>query len=222
MPAVSTITAAWPEDRIAAFVAAARDETHGALWITLILTGLRIGEATALTWADLDLDAGALLVQRTRSVDERGKPMVGAPKTPSGRRALALPADVTTALRALRDRAAFRGQRDPQDRVFGIGPRWANQALTRFCAQHGFPRVTPHQLRDIQASWLIAAGVDQRAVASRLGHARLSMLDAYVGLTPGADSALAAGITARLDALAANASGNEHGNLAEPARESLS
>jgi len=43
------------------------DDPLEALWRLAIYTGIRRGELLALKWADLDLDAGALFVQRSLS-----------------------------------------------------------------------------------------------------------------------------------------------------------
>jgi integrase len=43
------------------------DDPLEALWRLAIYTGMRRGELLALKWADLDLDAGALFVQRSLS-----------------------------------------------------------------------------------------------------------------------------------------------------------
>jgi len=47
-------------------LAAAAEGRNGARWAIALALGLRQGEALALTWADVDLDAGALRVRATR------------------------------------------------------------------------------------------------------------------------------------------------------------
>jgi integrase len=46
-------------------VAVNRADPHLPLWILLITTGLRVGEALALHWADVDLLSGRLFVRRS-------------------------------------------------------------------------------------------------------------------------------------------------------------
>ncbi|GGQ43999.1 tyrosine-type recombinase/integrase [Couchioplanes azureus] len=47
-------------------VAAAETPRNGARWAIALALGLRQGEALGLKWADVDLDAGALIVRRSR------------------------------------------------------------------------------------------------------------------------------------------------------------
>lgn len=193
---------AWDEAEIVRFIAAAATDPHeGALWTLLILTGLRIGEALALTWAHVDLDSGALSVRQTRTTDDRGRPMLGTPKSDAGRRDLLLPPDASAQLRAHRDRAAFAGIAQPTARVFPFIADTARKRLRAFCAAHGFDAgLTPHDLRHIHISWLTAARMDPLAIIARVGHSNLAMLREYAHLAPGSAAALNTALGARLDA----------------------
>lgn len=55
----------WSTEQARALVAATRDDRLRALWATILGTGLRGGEALALRWEDVELDAGTLLVRRS-------------------------------------------------------------------------------------------------------------------------------------------------------------
>ncbi len=69
-------------------LASARGDRLEALAVLVLSTGLRQGEALALTWDDLDLAAGTVTVRKS--------------KTPAGVRTIALPDMTTTTLRAHR------------------------------------------------------------------------------------------------------------------------
>ena len=74
-----------------------------ALFLLLIDTGLRPGEALALGWSDLDLDASWLRVERGLGRRRMGEPWrFEAPKTSGSRRTVPLPATIIRALRAHR------------------------------------------------------------------------------------------------------------------------
>ncbi len=77
-----------------ALLKAAEETNLHALWALLATTGLRIGEALALRWNDLDLEARTLRVNRTvfRNV-------VSQPKTKSSRRTIRLSGLAIGALR---------------------------------------------------------------------------------------------------------------------------
>ena len=75
-----------------------------ALVATLAWTGLRFGEASALRWEDVDLDAGILRVRRAQW---RG--IVGHPKARASKRRVVLAPDLVATLHIHRD-AMLRGQ----------------------------------------------------------------------------------------------------------------
>src|SRR5450759_5092684 len=75
-----------------------------ALWVLLTTTGLRIGEAAALTWDDLALDAGRLSIRHTVSRQKGVGLTVGPAKTDGSRRTVHLGAVAIEALRLHRDR----------------------------------------------------------------------------------------------------------------------
>ena len=64
--------------------------------------GLRFGEATALTVADLDLDVAQPVVRVNKAwkMGENGAPYLGAPKTKRARRTVTIPAPLVPVLRA--------------------------------------------------------------------------------------------------------------------------
>ncbi len=52
-------------DEQARFIAEARNYTIGEMFVLMLATGLRIGEATALTWGDINFEKGCLSVNKT-------------------------------------------------------------------------------------------------------------------------------------------------------------
>ena len=142
-------------------VAAIADDWLGPLYVLLLATGLRLGEACALDWRDLDLERGTVAVRQgktTRSV--RTVPIL----------AFALPV-----LRAHRARLAsvdldapvFVGQRS-HDRLTGYV---ASQHWPRLLRDVGWRPMRAHDLRHGWASLALAAGVPMRVIADQLGHA---------------------------------------------------
>ena len=156
----------------------------------LYSTGLRWGEATALTPGDLDLDGVTPVVRVTRAW-KKGKTGVylGSPKTRRSRRTVALPPQIVPDLRAL---AAGKAAGDllftsvEGKRVSGQHfnarvwhPALAKSGLTKR------PRV--HDLRHSHASLMIAAGMDLLQLQHRLGHESLKTTgDTYGHLMPDA------------------------------------
>jgi integrase len=173
---------------------------HG-LWVLLFGTGLRIGEALALTWEDVDLDR--LVVQVRRS------------KTQAGIRSVPIGREVADALRAhralqLRERLA-------------AGPLWEDHGLVfpttrgtpqssdnvrrrdwaRALAAAGLPHRRLHEIRHTAGSMILEEAADSkaglRAAQDMLGHASASfMLQRYAHSLPAAQREVAERLGRRL------------------------
>lgn len=153
----------WTADQLRAFLAGCVGQPQGDLLVVLATSGLRLGEALALTWADVGPAGVSVNVNGTW---RRG--VVNPPKTAAGRRTVLLP---LAARDALARRMAEVGHPKPTDRIFPTDERTAQKAMATLCARLGLPRLTPHGLRHLHASVLLAEGVPLPEVAARLGHA---------------------------------------------------
>ena len=188
----------WDTRQLGVFLEATTDHRFGPLWAVLVATGMRLGEALALTWSDVDLSAGTLTVRRTIS-RVGGQWVRGEPKTGAGRRAVVLPSDALAALRHQRAHVAEARLRagsawNDEGLVFpnlAGGPIHANKIeneLAEACKRYGLPPLTPHGLRHLHASLLLAGGVPVPDVSRRLGHASSAItLAIYSHALPGRD-----------------------------------
>jgi integrase len=171
------------DDELAAVLDAAAPEWADLL-VLLALTGLRISEALALRWKDVDLGAGQPLVKVRRAV-RNGE--FAAPKSRHGRRDIPIPASLVDAL-AARRRAA--GSPRAGDLLFPAadgGPLDDGYARRRSIAPAvkaaGVEWASFHALRHTCASRLFEAGWDVKQVQLWLGHHAPSFtLDTYVHL----------------------------------------
>ncbi|MGI8702767.1 MAG: site-specific integrase [Nocardioidaceae bacterium] len=154
----------------------------------LLATGLRIGEASAVRWDDVDLTSGTVAVKAT-VVRVKGEGLLAkSTKSDAGTRTLVLP-DWCVALlqrrqgtaRALHTSldgapifpAASGGWRDPSNTQSDL--REAFNAA-------GYPWVTSHVFRKTVATLMDQAGLSSRATADQLGHANPSLAqDVYYG-----------------------------------------
>jgi integrase len=169
----------WSVDDTSRFLAATDGDRHGALWRFLIYTGARIGEATALRWEDLNGDA-VTIRQAVHRI--RGEWSVTPPKTHAGVRKIKLPDAVLRMLRQEKARQAERRLRAgakwndrglifSNDRGGILHPSMTAHALRATCDRLRLTRLTPHGLRHLSASLLIAQNVPLPNVSRRLGHA---------------------------------------------------
>jgi integrase len=150
------------------------------LVLLLVLTGIRFGEATALTVGALDRGAHSARIHTAWK--QSGKQ--GAPKSRRSRRTVAVPEQVFVALEPL-----IAGKR-PGDLVF-LSPRGARVRSGNFYNQVWGPlveRVGPsigkhprvHDLRHSFASWALQAGIPLPVVQRQLGHESITTtVDTY-------------------------------------------
>lgn len=166
-------------------------EWQRPMWRLLIGSGLRLGEATALTATDFQLDAATPSVRVTKAYQEMEDGWaVGAPKTKKARRTVALAPSTVDAIRA-RVEAAQRNKP-----VFSVSPTtavypqhrqwldgWYDAVKAADLGLDQRPRI--HDIRHTHASLMIAGGMNLFELANRLGHESiLTTTSTYGHLTP--------------------------------------
>jgi integrase len=183
-----------PEDA-KTFLEEAKKNRIGALFSVALAVGVRLGEALALGWDDVDLDAKTLRVRR--ALQRVGTELKFAePKSERSRRTVSLPDFAVTALR--RQRTAQKRER------LKAGSWWVESGLV-FTSTKGtaldernvrrefnaileaaeLPSVRIHDLRHTCASLLLAQDVHPRVVMETLGHSQISLtLDTYTHIMP--------------------------------------
>lgn len=174
------------------FEATANDRLH-ALWVVLATSGMRIGEALALDWSDVDLASGRIRIRRSlQRLPGQGFTFV-EPKTNRGRRNVMVPSGTVAALRRHRTKLEVElGRRlSNQDLVFPsakdrpLEQGFIYWSLQRALEAAGLPRVRVHDLRHTAASILLEHGVHPKIVQEMLGHSTIALtLDTYSHAIP--------------------------------------
>jgi integrase len=176
----------WTPEASSRFAASLQgDSWDGALGALLLGGGLRLGEAFALRWSEVDFAAGTVRVERTRALIQR-QFVEGAPKTYAGTRPVTLPTFAITVLRRWRKvQAERRLACGPawfgEDRVVTLADgrtpgRWeSGERLRKRAEALGLPPLRNHDLRHLSASLALSAGVPLPDVSRRLGHANVSI-----------------------------------------------
>lgn len=187
-----------------------RDPDWGTLvWLTMV-TGLRRGELCGLRWRNLDLETGVIHLEK--SIGQRGsKTWEKDTKTHQDRR-IFLDPDTVALLRDHRSRFEARAvalgiSLSDDSFVFSLAPDGAthlkpDSVTSRYngMARRLKIKTTIQNLRHYSATELIAAGVDIRTVAGRLGHGGggTTTLRAYAAWVSEADQRAARVLAGRM------------------------
>jgi integrase len=173
-----------------------RDHPWHPLWVLLATSGLRIGEALGLTWKDIDLDAGQLVVRHALQRQRGHGLLLVEPKTRRSRRSVPLSEGTVDVLRQHRRRQA--------EAELNVGPLWQKRDMV-FCDAFGkpahgsslgevlrdaltaadLPRMRIHDLRHTAATHLLSRGIHPKIVQELLGHSTIALtLDTYSHVSP--------------------------------------
>lgn len=149
----------------------------------MLATGVRIGEALAVLWSEIDFAAGTVQITST-IIRVKGEGLLRKDtKSAAGQRTLALPVSAVAVLRrrfmtgARLDQPVFPsvtgGFRDPAN---------VRRELREARGEAALAWITSHTFRKTAATILDDAALSARLVADQLGHARPSMTqDVYLG-----------------------------------------
>lgn len=149
-------------------------------------TGLRIGEISALTWGNIDLENRKLYVQKTYqripSSDEEGKKtslVLGETKTTASQRCIPLSRKLVRALKKWRKTHQSHYLFSSNNRP--VEPRLLSYHFKRIANKAALASIHFHQLRHTFATRCIEAQADIVSVSTLLGHASAkTTLDIYV------------------------------------------
>lgn len=199
-----------------------RSSDHYHLYLTAVLTGMRLGELLGLRWKDVDFTLELASVQQT--FYRLGRQQIfKEPKSPRARRRIALPPDLVEELRQLRDRLEEERRQRGRCPTSACKDRncvnWHDYGLV-FCQPNGrplhahnvtqrdfrkvleragLPRVRFHDLRHGHASHLLRQGVHPKVVQERLGHSTPAFtLAVYSHVLPGMQEQAARELAERL------------------------
>ncbi|MBR5950500.1 MAG: site-specific integrase [Actinomycetaceae bacterium] len=158
----------------------------------LAFTGMRLGEVSALTPADIDLEKGIITVSRSVSPDIHGKLVEGTTKTGKTRAVPIIPAFRPYLLEAMDgvgdDERIFVGPRggtlDSSNLARAINLRAWREEVKKF--PKGEPKLHIHDLRHTVLTHLFYAGVPANVVQSVAGHSSLDVTMLYTQADIGA------------------------------------
>lgn len=159
----------------AQFLAALDGITTKPLLVFLLATGLRVGEALALTFADIDFHDKTVSVNKNVVFIEGKRIDQDTTKSAAGVRIVPIPEEVMNLLPK---------RTDDQDLVFPYAYSGVRSALRRISNALGFT-VTAHLLRHTYATRLEEAGISPKMKQYLMGHASLDMTqNTYTDIQP--------------------------------------
>ncbi|WP_051812152.1 tyrosine-type recombinase/integrase [Kitasatospora sp. MBT63] len=194
----------WTVDQTAEFLDSIRDDRLFSLWHLIIFRGLRRGEATALTWDDIDLKRGIVHVSH-QLVSINYEVHEDTPKADS-EGDVRLDQETVRLLKLWRktqraERKEWEQQGawvDAGGRIFtqengeGYHPQQLSDRWERLVDLSGLPPVRLHDGRHAAASIAFASGQDPKVVQAMLRHAsRRTTMDIYTNVMPEMEQASA-------------------------------
>lgn len=160
-------------DEARRFLEATADDPRFALYALAITTGMRRGELLALKWADIDMAAGTVRVEKSLRQLDRYRFAREQTKTEKSRRTLPIPGVALRALKAMPKGTTGYVFARPDGRP--LPPAEVTRQFQATLTAHGFREVRFHDLRHTAANLALdRMGGDIRAVSAMLGHASIA------------------------------------------------
>lgn len=176
---------AWTADQLSRFLDVCKNDENPQIYPffrVLAMCGLRVGEARALTWSDIDFNKNTISVNQTMTVthspDGTGSTKsIGTPKTVASMAKVMMDIETADSLRSLHDLKlstdfVFANPTTGQPRSW----MFASYQLSKLskCAQ--VPTIKVHGLRHTFCSLLIQAQVPLSAAQGMMRHSNLAQV----------------------------------------------
>jgi integrase len=186
----------WTPDMLRHLLAQEPDPIYRALWVTVAVTGARIGEVLVLTWGDLDRETSTISITKSLTKGANGVWTVGPTKTRKTRVVA-----VSSLLWDLFDEAIASTEFSVWystagiEGVGSIGSPHAKPSTLVFVNKHGrpisesmayhawqnaisradVPAIHIHDLRHLHATSGLRLGIPLKVMSDRLGHADIGI-----------------------------------------------
>ncbi|MCS8593114.1 site-specific integrase [Enterococcus faecium] len=166
------------------------------LFRVLAFTGIRKGEALALTWDDVDFFNKTLKINKTITKNSDNKFISTPPKTNTSIRNISLDDETLNILKSWKTQqkryllAHGQHAKTKNQIIFSsknnnyIDITRPNIILSRICKKHNFNDITIHGFRHTHCSLLFEAGLSVKEVQERLGHSDIhTTMNIYTHVT---------------------------------------
>lgn len=172
-----------------------------SFWL-LFMTGMRIGEAAALQWSDIDFETGILSINKNLYYKTMTEYKFVEPKTQAGIRDIVIDDDTIKELKEWKEvQQKVLTNCDFVMSYSGIptSKHTLPRALEKLAELAGVHRIKIHALRHSHASLLISMGENPLIIKDRLGHEKIqTTLGTYGHLYPNSNFEVAKKLTGKL------------------------
>lgn len=169
---------------------------HYALFRLLAFSGMRKGEALALTWNDINFTSKEIRINKTLSSGENNRLFVQTPKTKNSIRTLKMDKitlDILEEWNKLQKQDYLKlgiNTLKPDQLVFSnednkyLQPAMTRKWMIRIQEKYSLKKITTHGLRHTHCSLLFEAGASLKEVQERLGHSDIqTTMNIYTHVT---------------------------------------
>ena len=171
----------WTLEEFQKFIAAVDAPQYRVLFLTLYYTGMRIGEALALTLSDINYENCTISISKTMQTAD-GVRFTTSPKTASSNRIITIPEQLRNELISFINTLYDISE---NDYIFTCGKTAVRKSLNKYAEMAAVKQIRIHDLRHSHASLLINMGVQPLLISERLGHDNIqTTLNIYGHLYP--------------------------------------
>lgn len=178
----------WTLEEYNRFIAAVKKPEFHFLFELLFYTGMREGEALALTLNDFDFTAHELSINKSLAT-VNGKTIIQTPKTTKSVRKIAIPDFICD---NVKEYVKIIYGYKPNQRIFMTNKHTIAHEMQRCCKESGVKKIRVHDIRHSHASLLVELGFPILLISERLGHENINTtLQTYSHLYPNKQSEVA-------------------------------
>ena len=179
----------WSPEEFAQFIEMVDNEMWRLFFTFLWVTGVRIGEAQGVTFADINFTENTVKICKSIDTKQKGKKYVINPTKTKRTRILEVPEKFLTELRPYYDRQKNICDWAPERFLFGFDKPLPNSTIdharNKYIDESGVKYISSHCFRHSHATYLLSSGVDIKSVSERLGHKDVEeTLNTYAHVLP--------------------------------------
>lgn len=175
----------WELSEFNIFISFVNDQVYKDMFCFLFFTGLRIGEALALTWNDVDFVNNKIFINKTiRYISPELGYTIGSPKNLRSIRTIDISSNTVYMLHDIHENQ-YKSNTYFNNKWYIFGGKYhlkygnIRVKFNRYIHISGVKKITIHGLRHSHVASLIYAKVDDYLIAERLGHSVNELRNTY-------------------------------------------